>query len=309
MKKCLVTKLNASADLGNDFMILGYDSRFDADSVKNAIIDIDHARIKVLGTSNPCINYTTNEVLGTEFSVEDCVAVKFPCGDGVRVFLDLKNSDRVIGSDFSSKFFKNFHLQKVHKAEVFTLGRDSNNFLDIDNVFDGVLDLDNLLNPKIVTYVALEANKSRSVAAKMNVNNFTALQSFFLSDRINADSITLDLDHLPDSLTSIEFISNSIKATGSIDSITKTNMRRIQVISAANVTGSVEKVVEGMWAKGRRSGDCPILIRLTSATFHGNVPNFDTTAKFDNSGVTIYRSDQPQGEVVATYNGTSWSYN
>lgn len=309
MGKCLVTKLNVSVDLGNNFKVLGYGSSFDADSVKHAIIDIDNARIKVFGTSEPCINNNTQEVLGTEFSVKDTTVVKFPCGDGVKVFLDLKNSQRVIGTDFSSKFFKNFHLEKVHKATEFTLGRDAANFLNIDNIFDGVLDLDYILNPAIVTKVSITSNEINNVAAKMNVNNFVALKHFFIAPDVNAKDVLLDLDHLPESLVHIEFINSTIKATGSINSITNVNMDRIQVIRATNVTGSLEKVVEGMWTKGRRSGACVILIENTSATFHGSVPNFNTTAKFDNSGVTIYRNDSPSGDIVATYNGTTWNYN
>lgn len=311
MGKCLVTKLNGSVDLGNKFKVLGYDSSFDADSEKNAIFGIDHARVKVFGTSEPCVNNNTHEVLGTEFSVEDEVVVKFPCGDGVKVFLDLANTNRVIGDMNSSKYFKNFHLEKVHKATKFELGRSSERFLDIDNIFDGVLDLDYILNPAIVTRVSICSNNSDNgiVAAKMNVNNFTALTYFFTSSKVNAKDVSIDLDHLPESLVHIEFQNSTIKATGSINSITKVNMDRIQVFGATNVTGSVEKVVEGMWAKGRRSGDCVIIIKQTSATFHGSVPNFNTTAKFDNSGVTIYRNDNPSGEIIATYNGTAWSYN
>ena len=309
MGKCLVTKLNASVDLGNNFKVFGYCSSFDADSEKNAIFGIDHARVKVFGTSEPCINNDTQEVLGTDFSVQDTVVVKFPCGEGVKVFLDLKNSNQVIGDEYSTKYFKNFHLEKVHKATEFNLGKVNSKILDIDNVFDSVIDLDYILNPSIVTRVSILANRTDSVTAKMNVNNFTALKYFFLSGRVNAKDVSIDLDNLPESLIHIEFISSSIKATGSINSITNIDMDRIQVIGATNVTGSLEKVVERMWAKGRRSGDCPILIQRTSATFHGNVPDFDTTAKFDNSGVTIYRSDKSQGEVVATYNGTTWSYN
>lgn len=309
MRKCLVTRLNDSVDIGGNFKVFGYASSFDADSAKNAIFGIDHARVKVFGTSEPCVNNNTHEVLGTDFSVQDTTVVKFPCGDGVKVFLDLKNTNEVIGDEYSTKYFKNFHLEKVHKATKFNLGTIESKFLDIDNVFDGVLDLDYLLNPSIVTKVSISANRVGSVTAKMNVNNFTALEYFFLSSRINAKDVSIDLDHLPESLTHIEFITSSIKAIGSINSITKTNMERIQVIGATNVTGSLEKVVEGMWAKGRRSGACVIIIQRTSATFNGNVPNFDTTAKFDNSGVTIYKKDAPSGDIVATYNGTTWSYN
>mgnify|MGYP004630160067 FL=1 len=308
MGKCLVTKLDVSVDLGNKFKVLGYESSFEADSKKNAIFGIDHARVKVFGTSEPCVNNNTKEVLGTEFSVEDEVVVKFPCGDGVKVFLDLANTNRVIGDEYSTKYFKNFHLEKVHKVTEFYLAmRDLS--LDVDNVFDEPLELETILNPQIVTNIILDSEKTGAVKTKFNINNFNALKKIKIGDRIGGD-ITIDLDSIPESLIHIEYISvGNVNAIGSINSITKTNMERIQVIGSPKVTGSLEKVVEGMWVKGRRSGACTIIIQRTSATFNGNVPNFDTTAKFDNSGVTIYKSDMPSGEIVATYNGTSWSYN
>lgn len=310
MGKCLVTKFNASVELVNNFKLLGYASSFDADSEKNAVFGIDHARVKVFGTSEPCQNYSTKEVLGTEFSVQDDTQVQFPCGDGVKVFLDLRDSINVFSGGSASKYFKNFHLEKVHKAEYCFLSMRGNS-LNIDNVFDGTLELDTILNPQVAGEIHVTSQKVGGVKVKINVNNFKVLRFLRVGSNVNAE-ISLNLDSIPESLLYIELFSITYPingVTGSINSITKTNMRRIQVVGATNVTGSLEKVVEGMWTKGRRSGDCPILIKRTSATFHGNVPDFDTTAKFDNSGVTIYRSDKSQGEVVATYNGTSWSYN
>ena len=76
MGKCLVTKLNANVDLGNNFKVFGYGSSFDADSEKNAIFGIDHARVRVFGTSEPCVNNNTQEVLGTEFCKEYAAAKK-----------------------------------------------------------------------------------------------------------------------------------------------------------------------------------------------------------------------------------------
>lgn len=308
MEKCLVTKLNISVDLGNNFKVLGYASSFDADSEKNAIFGIDHARVKVFGTSEPCVNKNTQEVLGTEFSVDDEVVVKFPCGDGVKVFLDLANTNRVIGDRYSNKYFKNFHLEKVHKATEFYISMRGRS-LDVDNVFDGLLELETILNPQIVTNIEIDSEKNGAVKTKFNINNFKALRKILIGDRVNGD-ITLDLGSIPESLIHIEFISNgTVNAIGSINSITKTNMERIQVIGSPKVTGSFEKVVEGMWSNGRRNGSCFIGIERTSATFHGGVPDFDTTAKFETSGVTVYKKDTPTGEVIATYDGTTWSYN
>lgn len=308
MEECLVTRLKAKVNAYGNFKVFGYASSFEADSVKNAIFGIDHARVKVFGTSEPCINNDTQEVLGTDFSVQDTTVVKFPCGDGVKVFLDLKNTNQVIGDRYSTKYFKNFHLEKVHKVTKFYISMRERS-LNINNVFDGTLELEAILNSEIVTDIELTSEKVGAVDVKININNFKALRKIKIGDRVKGKML-LNLNSIPESLVHIEFISSNfpIEATGSINSITKTNMERIQVIGATNVTGSLEKVVEGMWAKGRRSGACVIIIKRTSATFNGSVPDFDTTAKFDNSGVTIYKKDTPSGDIVATYNGTTWSY-
>lgn len=310
MGKCLVTRLNTKMNLGDNFKVIGYTSSFDADSEKNAILGIDHARVKVFGTSAPCINFDTKEELGTEFSVQGNTNVQFPCGDGVKVFLDLRDSQTVFSGGNTSKYFKNFHLGKIHKA-VYCFLTMRGSSLNIDNVFDEPLDLDTILNPQIAGEIQVSSQKSGAVKVKINVNNFNVLRKLVVGSNVNGD-ISLNLDSIPESLFHIELLSilypiNGV--TGSINSITKTNMERIQIVGATNVTGSLEKVVEGMWAKGRRSGVCTILIERTSATFNGSVPDFDTSAKFDNSGVTIYKNDKPSGDIIATYNGITWSYN
>lgn len=308
MNKCFITTIKVTFDDVN-IPIYGYKSSFETDSNKHVVMNLDHARVKVFGTEEPCIDYISKENLGTDFSVEESKCIQFPCGDKIKVYLDLRNSLKILGDEYSSKFFKNFHLEKVKNATEFIMGKENSRLLDIDNVFDDKLDLDELLNQDIVDTIQVLSNKTNGVKLKMNVNNFTSLKSLFLSSRVDASESYINIDTLPDSLKYIEYISDSINASGNIKSLASIDMQRIQVINSSNIQGKLEEVVEIMWSKGRREGVVPILIEGTNATFHDVVPTFNTTVKFEASGCTVYKSDSDSGDVIATYNGTTWNYN
>lgn len=91
---------------------------------------------------------------------------------------------------------------------------------------------------------------------------------------------------------------------GSIESlITLTNLTAINFTGSPYPTGTVESLVEGQFNVGSRRNGSIAFVGNDSITFHGS-PYYGTIT-FENSSVSVADSN---GNVLGTYNGSTWSY-
>lgn len=76
----------------------------------------------------------------------------------------------------------------------------------------------------------------------------------------------------------------------------------------SGITGSIESYVEADWEKERRAGNVSVLFGGLNQTFNNN--SYESKALyivFAADGVAVHENNV-SGEVIATYDGTSWTY-
>lgn len=99
--------------------------------------------------------------------------------------------------------------------------------------------------------------------------------------------------------------------TGNVTSFIQSAGINSLLVLNTNVTGSVESAVEKLYSMEKRAGS--FLIGTSTRMSFNNVivVNHNYRADFTSNGVTLYETNgvaQTGGTIVATYDGTSWTY-
>ena len=99
--------------------------------------------------------------------------------------------------------------------------------------------------------------------------------------------------------------------TGDITSfIQSTNINSV-LVGNTGITGSVESAVEKLYSMGKRAGSFIIGTSVKMSFNNIIVVNQYYRADFTGSGVTLYKTNgvaQTGGTIVATYDGSTWTY-
>lgn len=102
-------------------------------------------------------------------------------------------------------------------------------------------------------------------------------------------------------------LSNNYNVKGDIHSIGH-SLGLVQLsLAGTNCEGTLESLVQRMWGYGKRSGSFNVVISNSNITFHSASLSGWHNVAFTNDGVTIKNSSS--STVIATYNGSTWSYN
>jgi hypothetical protein len=93
---------------------------------------------------------------------------------------------------------------------------------------------------------------------------------------------------------------------GDIRDIVNSNLSSFNAIGATGLTGSVEACMEKMWDLGVRSRSNMMFSKPENVTLNNITGNQDLKVDISNSGIVVkaYFSE----DVLATYNGSTWTY-
>ena len=135
-------------------------------------------------------------------------------------------------------------------------------------------------------------------------------QSNLSNIRIDTGSQSIgSLSDLPSGITTLSLGSNSL-VTGNIEDL-PSGITSLNFSNSSSITGTLESYVEKLYNAHKNDGKDFTLSAHTEATgvtFNGALANYLSTTTISGSKATVRRGGE-QGNILGTYDGTSWTYN
>ena len=122
------------------------------------------------------------------------------------------------------------------------------------------------------------------------------------------NKINFDISQLSGKSFSLFNVSGN-NVTGNISSLSTITYSNQVVINLSNtsVTGELKDLLVALWTSNNTRGLFYIDITDTNATFNGSPIRHNLKSSFTSSGITL--EDNNVGSVIATYDGSTWTYN
>ena len=134
----------------------------------------------------------------------------------------------------------------------------------------------------------------------LNMSNNTVIATFLCKQT----GITCNLDFVGNISTLSEFdVQYSSKIEGSMANLANGISTSINILGTA-IQGNIEDYVEADWAKNRRTGNLIIVSGLTL----NDVVIRTLYITYSDSGVVV-RNTNASGNILGTYDGSTWTYN
>jgi len=148
-------------------------------------------------------------------------------------------------------------------------------------------------------YSTVTGNLSNLLLSKPNFG-YLVLKGTNVSGNLNELSEYQNIEIL--------YLSNNGLILGDIASLASCTKLTQLMISSYTIDGKLEDLGAGQFTIGRRNGEVELLINFAyNITLNDIVPYRTLYMIFSESGVTITESDKTT--VLATYNGSTWTYN
>ena len=133
-------------------------------------------------------------------------------------------------------------------------------------------------------------------------SNLSAIQMGTASQSIGS------LSDLPSGITSLGLGSNSL-VTGNIKDL-PSGITYLGLSNSSSITGTLESYVEKLYNAHKNDGKDFTLsahTEVTGVTFNGASANYLSTTTISGGKATVRKGEQ--GNILGTYDGTSWTYN
>lgn len=296
---CLVTKLKSSVN--NESLLTLGKIIVDVLQVDNmpvsdrslSLTGTGTITLKVISGSIYFTDSTGSQNQGTTKTGNNTIGCYVSNGNG-KIEISSKYDVNVLGS--SSSLYEYFSINCA-QFDYLNANHDNENVsIKLPAKASGDIGLMYNINLK-----SLDVQYSKNVYGNIHCKSYGSGGMLF----INNSAAGIDFSNEDVDFAEIQ-VQNNKNVTGTLADCVSLNLTRLSAYNST-LTGSVEDFFKRFWTLGKRSGDNVTLIAYLPQTFKGNniIVNTTYVGEFTNAGIVLTVG----GSQVASYNGTSWTYN
>ena len=333
MEKCLVTKLKEVVDNGNLTPLGGFYVSFKAQATPNAnsrliriakTTDDDVVTLSIVEGDGYFTDSTFSQNKGKTVTVQagvDVYVSNHACKVliqnkyAIRVFSNMNNpATDVIGVDINGMYKMGIADSTQYALELYLRG--SGVYGDI-STFNGrtINNIDvrsSRISGNISDILFSAGTSSYDVIAfeDANISGTLNVENGRLGDlNLKGTSVAITTGQVGTmSLTSLN-LRGDLNATGDIADIADGNSSITGItIYGTSITGTLESLLEAYWAAPHSKRDGTIVVQMPSGcTLNGNTYTTNMYCIFSSSSIVV-KNNSSSGEVLATYDGSDWTY-